>query len=61
MNTLIILLNTSNELRAAGKTPTFANSRDEAARIFGGVENVDWKAITPVQATKAGIKGIECS
>ena len=53
------LLNTSNELRAAGKTPTFANSRDEAARLFGGVENVDWKAITPVQATKAGIKGIE--
>ena len=28
------LLNTSNELRAAGKTPTFANSRDEAARLF---------------------------
>ncbi len=53
------LLNTSNELRAAGKTPTFANSRDEAARLFGGVEGVDWKAITPVQATKAGIKGIE--
>lgn len=53
------LLKTSNELRAAGKTPTFANSRDEAARLFGGVENVDWKAITPVQATKAGIKGIE--
>jgi hypothetical protein len=53
------LLKTSNELRAAGKTPTFANSRDEAARLFGGVEGVDWKAITPVQATKAGIKGIE--
>ena len=53
------LLNTSNELRAAGKTPTFANSRDEAARLFGGIENVDWKAVTPVQATKAGIKGIE--
>ena len=53
------LLNTSNELRAAGKTPTFANSRDEAARLFGGVEGVDWKAITPVRATKAGIKGIE--
>ena len=53
------LLKTSNELRAAGKTPTFANSRDEAARLFGGIENVDWKAVTPVQATKAGIKGIE--
>ena len=53
------LLKTSNELRAAGKTPTFANSRDEAAKLFGGVEGVDWKAITPVQATKAGIKGIE--
>ena len=53
------LLKTSNELRAAGKTPTFANSRDEAARLFGGVEGVDWKAITPVEATKAGIKGIE--
>ncbi|URG13130.1 hypothetical protein [phage 023Pt_psg01] len=53
------LLNTSNELRAAGKTPTFANSRDEAARLFGGIEDVDWKAITPVEATKAGIKGIE--
>ena len=53
------LLKTSNELRAAGTTPTFANSRDEAARLFGGVEGVDWKAITPVQATKAGIKGIE--
>ena len=53
------LLKTSNELRAAGKTPTFANSRDEAARLFGGIENVDWKAITPVEATKAGIKGIE--
>jgi len=53
------LLNTSNELRAAGKTPTFANSRDEASRLFGGVENVDWKAVTPVKATKGGIQGVE--
>jgi hypothetical protein len=49
------LLNVSNEMRAAGKTPTFANSRDEAARLFGGVEGVDWKAITPVRATEKGI------
>jgi hypothetical protein len=53
------LLNVSNEMRAAGKTPTFANSRDEAARLFGGVEGVDWKAITPVRATEKGIKGVE--
>jgi hypothetical protein len=53
------LLNTSNEMRAAGKTPIFANSKDEAAKIFGGVEDVDWKAITPVQKTKAGVKGVE--
>ena len=37
------LLNKSNELRAAGKIPTFANSRDEAEKLFGGVEGVDWK------------------
>ena len=53
------LLNTSNEMRAAGKTPIFANSKDEAAKIFGGVEDVDWRAITPVQKTKAGVKGVE--
>ena len=53
------LLNTSNEMKAAGKTPIFANSADEAAELFGGVEGVDWKAITPVQKTKAGVKGVE--
>ena len=53
------LLNTSNEMRAAGKTPIFANSKDEAAKIFGGVEDVDWRAITPVQKTKAGVKGVD--
>jgi len=53
------LLNTSNEMRAAGKTPIFANNKDEAARIFGGVEDVDWRAITPVSKTKAGIKGVD--
>ena len=53
------LLNTSNELRASGKTPIFANNADEAQRLFGGVEGVDWKAITPVKKTKAGVKGIE--
>jgi hypothetical protein len=53
------LLNKSNELRAAGKTPTFANTRDEAAKLFGGVEGVDWKAITPVKVTKRGAQGVE--
>jgi len=53
------LLNTSNELRAAGKTPTFANSRDEAAKLFGGIEDVDWKAVTPVVKTSRGVKGVE--
>ena len=53
------LLNTSNEMRAAGKTPIFANNKDEAARIFGGVEGVDWRAITPVQKTSAGVKGVD--
>ena len=53
------LLNTSNEMKAAGKTPIFANNADEAAKIFGGVEGVDWKAVTPVQKTKAGVKGVE--
>jgi len=53
------LLNTSNEMRAAGKTPIFANNKDEAAKIFGGVEGVDWRAITPVQKTKAGVKGVD--
>ena len=53
------LLNTSNEMRAAGKTPIFANNKDEAARIFGVVEGVDWRAITPVQKTSAGVKGVD--
>jgi hypothetical protein len=53
------LLNTSNNLRAAGKIPTFANSRDEAAKLFGGIEGVDWKAITPVKKTAQGVKGVE--
>ena len=53
------LLNTSNEMRAAGKTPIFANNKDEAAKIFGGIEDVDWRAITPVSKTKAGIKGVD--
>ena len=53
------LLNESNKLREAGKTPIFANNADEAAKIFGGVEGVDWKAVTPVVKTKKGVKGLE--
>ena len=53
------LINISNEMKAAGKTPIFANSRNEAAELFGGRENVDWKAITPVTVEKVGVKGIE--
>jgi hypothetical protein len=53
------LLNESNKLREAGKTPIFANNADEAAKIFGGVEGVDWKAVTPVVKTKQGVKGLE--
>ena len=26
---------------------------------FGGVEGVDWRAITPVQKTSAGVKGVD--
>ena len=29
------------------------------AKIFGGVEGVDWKAVTPVEKTKKGVKGLE--
>jgi hypothetical protein len=53
------LLNESNKLREAGQTPIFANNADEAAKIFGGVEGVDWKAVTPVVKTKKGVKGLE--
>ena len=53
------LLNESNRLREAGQTPIFANNADEAAKIFGGVEGVDWKAVTPVVKTKKGVKGLE--
>ena len=53
------LLNESNKLRTAGRVPIFANSKDEAAKLFGGVEGVDWKAVTPVKKTEQGVKGLE--
>ena len=69
------LLNTSNAMRAMGKdaagkffrAPTFANSAEEAAEIFGGREGVDWKAVISnpekntiaVSKTKAGVQGVE--
>ena len=53
------LINVSNEMKAAGRVPIFANSRNEAQQLFGGVEGVDWKQITPVTVEKIGVQGIE--
>jgi hypothetical protein len=53
------LINISNKRRADGKVPIFANSRAEAQELFGGIEGVDWKEITPVTVEKTGVKGIE--
>ena len=37
--------------------PTFADNAKEAQEIFGGIEGVDWKAVTPVDAD-AGAKQV---
>lgn len=51
------LLNNSNKMREVGKAPTFADSAEEARKLFGGTSS-DWRMVGAKKSVR-GVEGLE--